>query len=197
MAQIASSDVSARISTRPAPPSRSARSFTCAADSSPVTSSARRSTEIARERHQQQRRLADSGLTADQDERGGDEPAAEHTVELGEPCRDPLGGFDLDLVEAERGARLAARRSRELGGRLLDERPEGAAARAAPEPAGRGLPALRAGKFDRSLPHTTSLGSKPDALCVKSVPISSSIRPTDAQDFPLPDLRPKGQRCPT
>ncbi len=39
--------VSARISTCSAPPSRAARSFTCAVDSSPVTSRARRSREIA------------------------------------------------------------------------------------------------------------------------------------------------------
>ena len=39
--------VSARISTCSAPPRRAARSFTCAVDSSPVTSSARRSREIA------------------------------------------------------------------------------------------------------------------------------------------------------
>ena len=47
VAQIASRSVSARISTRSAPPSRAARSLTCAVDSSPVTSSARRSREIA------------------------------------------------------------------------------------------------------------------------------------------------------
>ena len=42
VAQIASRSVSARISTRSAPPRRVARSLTCAFDSSPVTSSARR-----------------------------------------------------------------------------------------------------------------------------------------------------------
>ena len=47
VAQTASSSVSARISTPSQPPSRAARSFTCATDSSPVTSSARRSREIA------------------------------------------------------------------------------------------------------------------------------------------------------
>src|SRR5205823_4447663 len=44
--QTVSNSVSARISTAPAPPSRSARSLTCATASSPVTSSARRSREM-------------------------------------------------------------------------------------------------------------------------------------------------------
>ena len=47
VAQTTSRSVSARISTRSQPPSRCARSFTCATDSSPVTRSARRSREIA------------------------------------------------------------------------------------------------------------------------------------------------------
>ena len=47
VAQTVSSSVSARISTFPAPPRRAARSFTCAVDSSPVTSKARRSFEMA------------------------------------------------------------------------------------------------------------------------------------------------------
>ena len=48
VAQTASSSVSARISTASQPPSRAARSFTCAADSSPVTSSARRLARASR-----------------------------------------------------------------------------------------------------------------------------------------------------
>ena len=47
VSQTTSSSVSARISTSSQPPSRAARSFTCATDSSPVTRSARRSREIA------------------------------------------------------------------------------------------------------------------------------------------------------
>ena len=45
---------------RSQPPSRAARSFTCATDSSPVTSSARRVVRHRAERRQQQRRLADA-----------------------------------------------------------------------------------------------------------------------------------------
>ena len=66
-----------------------ARSFTCATDSSPVTSSARRVCEIGAERREQQRRLADAGLAADEHERGRHEAAAEHAVELGDAGRDP------------------------------------------------------------------------------------------------------------
>ena len=51
----------------------SARSLTCATDSSPVTSSARRVGRHRAERRQEQGRLADAGLAADEHERGGHE----------------------------------------------------------------------------------------------------------------------------
>ena len=138
VAQTASSSVSARISTASAPPSRAARSETCAADSSPVTSSARRPLRaIAPSAREQERRLPDARLAADEDERGRHEPAAEHPVELGDAGRDALGLVGGDVADRNRAARP---RRADFGRRaveLLDERPERAAARALSEPAAR------------------------------------------------------------
>ena len=63
------------------------------------------------QRHQQQRRLADAGLAADQHERRGNEPAAEHAVELRHAGRDPLGFLRLDVDEAQQRPRPARRPS--------------------------------------------------------------------------------------
>jgi hypothetical protein len=51
------------------------------------------------ERGQQQRRLADSRLTADEDERRRHQPAAEDAVELGHAGRDPLRFVCLHVHE--------------------------------------------------------------------------------------------------
>ena len=72
-----------------APPRRSARSH-LRSDSSPVTRATLRSPLMAAQRHEQQRRLPDAGLAAHEDERGGDEPAAENAVELGHAGGDAL-----------------------------------------------------------------------------------------------------------
>ena len=86
----------------------SARSFTWATDSSPVTSSARRpSRAIAPSAHQEQRRLADARLAADEDERRRHEPAAEHAVELGDPGGDPRGLARPARRRGEAAARAA------------------------------------------------------------------------------------------
>ena len=61
--------------------------------------------EIAGQRHQQQRRLPDSRLAADEDERRRDETAAENPVELGDTGRDALGLLGLDVGQAEQRAR--------------------------------------------------------------------------------------------
>ena len=67
-----------------------------------MTSSARRSREIAPSAAEQQRRLADAGLAADEHERRRHEPAAEHAVELRHAGRDPLGLLGDDVDEAQR-----------------------------------------------------------------------------------------------
>src|SRR3954452_10163658 len=63
---------------------------------------------------QQQRRLADAGLTAEQDERPADDAAAEDAVDLPDPYRTPLGVTALMDV-AEGGRRRDARRGRCTG----------------------------------------------------------------------------------
>src|SRR5262249_48453120 len=92
-------------------------------------------------RLQQQRRLADARVAADQHDAAGDDAAAEHAVQLleagGRAC--DLRGVDL----AQRGHRLAARERLEtiLAARAfrdaLDQRVPRAAVRAAPQPLGR------------------------------------------------------------
>ena len=57
------------------------------------------------ERREEQRRLADAGLAADEHERRRHEAAAEDPVELADPGRDPVGLLGLDLDE--RGAAAA------------------------------------------------------------------------------------------
>jgi hypothetical protein len=52
-----------------------------------------------RERAQQERRLADSRVAADQDDPARHEAAAEHSVELRQSGREPLDGPDVDAVE--------------------------------------------------------------------------------------------------
>src|SRR5437868_15301186 len=81
---------------------------------------------------QQERRLADAGLAADQDERGRHEAAAEHAVELGDTRRDAVGFVGVDVDEPKE---RACRRGVLSAHALLDERAERAAARAAAEPA--------------------------------------------------------------
>ena len=57
------------------------------------------------QRHQQQRRLADTGLAADEHERRRDEAAAEHAVELGDAGRDALGLGGVDVDEPQQRLR--------------------------------------------------------------------------------------------
>src|SRR5205823_26341 len=107
------------------------------------------------ERRQEERRLPDAGLAADEDERRGNDAAAEDAVELRHAGRDALGLLDLDVDEPQDRPRLAGTAGPGRGGRLLDERPKGAAARTAAEPPGGGIAALGAGVLDRDLGHAT------------------------------------------
>ena len=76
-----------------------------------MISSARRVALIARKRGQEQRRLADARLAADEHERGGHEAAAEHAVELRHAGRDPrrLLGLDVDEPQERLRRRLGRR----------------------------------------------------------------------------------------
>ena len=87
-----------------------------------------------------QRRLADPRRAAEQHERAGHEPAAEHAVELADPglSRAIARGLDVGEPDGLHGARPAAappRRAARAGARaLLDERVPLPAARALPVP---------------------------------------------------------------
>ena len=107
------------------------------------------------ERHQQERRLPDPRVAADEDEARGHEPAAENAVELGDARRDPLGVGRLDVDEAEqRPSCRLSRAFRHRGDPLLDERAPASARRALAEPLPGRVPALGAGVLDcRGLCH--------------------------------------------
>ena len=88
-----------------------------------------------------QARLADARLAAEQHERPGHEPAAEHAIELGDAGADARRGARLDGRERHHDAGLRALAARAAArvvgrGRLLDQRREGTAVGAAAEPAG-------------------------------------------------------------
>ena len=156
-----------------APPSRSARSFTCAADSSPVTSSARRSREIDASAISSRVDLPTPGSPPTRTSDAGTMPAAQDPVELGQaggdarrPPRSRLrrGGAASGRFRSSRGQPAPGRK------RFLDERPERAAARALAEPARGGLTALGARELDGRLRHRAILGTRSDGACVSSVP---------------------------
>ena len=62
-----------------------------------------------RRRLQQQRRLADPRLPADEHERAGDDAAAEHAIELADAGRQPLGDDGVDVgIELRPGGPASA-----------------------------------------------------------------------------------------
>ena len=98
------------LDVRRQPPSRAARSFTCATDSSPVIRSARRSRlRSRRARCRSSVDLPTPGLAADEDERRGHEPAAEHAVELRDAGGDPLRTSSASTSTSRSGVRAASR----------------------------------------------------------------------------------------
>ena len=86
----------------------------------------------------------------------------EHAVELGDAGRDTGGLLDLDVDEAEQRARRRAGLGSGGGRRLLQQRPERAAAGTAAEPAAGRVAALGARELGGGLRHEASLGSLPD-----------------------------------
>src|SRR5262249_22468649 len=125
------------------------------------------------ERGEQQRRLADAWLAADEDERNGNEPAPEHTIELGDARRDPRGLGRLDVAAARK--RLRGR----LPGRRADDafrqRPRGNAAPALQQPPRGGVTAVGARIGDSGLGDPASVGRGPDGDSVAFVSISERI----------------------
>ena len=134
------------------PPSRTLRSLTCDDDSSPEMSRA----EIAARLHaqqglQQKGALAHAGLAAHQHHRAGHQTSAEYPVQLGEPGVDAHLRTGVYVGQVDRSARRRRRRRCAAGsgasrGHLFDYGVPLAAARAAPQPARRLIPAFLAGE---------------------------------------------------
>ena len=126
------------------------------------------------ERREQERRLADARLAADQHERRGHETAAEHAVELRDAGRDPLVLLRDDVDEAQRrparGAPpLAALPLFTRRDCLGDHRPELGAAGTAPEPAAGRRPALGAHMLDCCRPrHPSTVAVGPDGISAET-----------------------------
>ena len=110
VAQTVSSSVSARISTvvRPAESRRAERDLRGGLLAGDEQRARVRAGDRA-ERREEQRRLADARLTADEDERARNEAAAEHAVELRDARRDARGLFGADVAEREGFAATAPR----------------------------------------------------------------------------------------
>jgi hypothetical protein len=100
--------------------------------------------DLAREMRrclEQQRRLADAGLAAEQDERTGHDAAAEDAIELADAGRQPrrIGELNLgvqlrDAAGAKLGVAIDRRRRFRRRGALFDQRVPGAALSALPQP---------------------------------------------------------------
>jgi hypothetical protein len=101
-----------------------------------------------RGRLQEQRRLADAGVAADQDDGAFDEPAPEHAIELADTGLAPALRVGLDLGEKLRQLVRRDRAEARRGGRdpLLDERLPLPAVGAAPHPLRRLVAAVLAGE---------------------------------------------------
>ena len=160
-----------------------------------MTSSARRPPRaIAPSAVEQQRRLPDARLAADEDERGRHETAAEHAVELGNArwrCARPRRPRRR---RAGRAAPDARRRPGRRAVQLLDERPERAAAGALSEPAARRRAALGAGELDGDLGHRASLGARSDAVRHESAPVRLQVgRECDKSAGRPPQTTTKGR----
>ena len=78
-----------------------------------------------RGRLQQQRRLADAGFAAEQDERAGNDAAAEHAVEFADAAGDAVGGrrFDLRVALRPGGGRSWQRIAMPFGRATTRRRP--------------------------------------------------------------------------
>ena len=107
---------------------RSARNRICAADSSAETYSVRRPAAVqVRQHHRRQRRLADARRAADQHERAGHDPAAEHAVELADAGAQALALGRGDVAQRHRSHDRAPARG-------FEPRPRAAGPRACAPP---------------------------------------------------------------
>ncbi len=112
---------------------------------------------------EQQRRLADARLPAEEHERGGHEAPAEDAVELRHARREPRCILETNVAEALRGPTRPGPRLTVSSVQLLDEGSERAAAGALPEPAARRRSALATAELDDDLGHATIVREASDA----------------------------------
>ena len=136
--------VSARISTCSAPPSRAARSLTCAVDSSPVTRRARRSREIAASAISSSVDFPTPGSPPTRTSEAGTSPPPSTRSSSGTPVGIRSASSTSTSASRSSGLRLAVARSRR-GGASSASVPKLAAARTAAEPAAGRVPAFGAG----------------------------------------------------
>ena len=95
------------------------------------------------QRHEEERRLPDPGVSADKHEAGRDQPSAEDAVELGDAGGDPLGIACLHIDEPEERPACSGCRAFGHGGDpLLDEGPPASARGALAEPLPGRVPAF-------------------------------------------------------
>ncbi len=132
------------------------------------------------QRHQEQRRLADAGVAAHQHERRGDEAAPEHAVELRHACRQTFrcGRFYRRERNQRYGVGSRRRAVAAVCQWLLDESSPAPASGAAPEPARRRIPALRAHVLNGNLRHPRIVESAPDATPTRASQ-GRAVRVTD------------------
>ncbi len=156
--------------------------------------------EVA-ERGARERRLADAGRTADEDERTRHDAAAEHAIELADAGAEPLDPRRLDVAQRDRRERaagapaalVAASDARRRGAPLLDERVPLSAAGAAPMPLGALVPARGAGEDGGRSSHAARLSGGQDGFAPRGV--RSCIRaPECANARPDPSCVPSGAR---
>ena len=144
------------------------------------------------------RRLADAGRAAEQDERAGDEAAAEDPVELPDAGSEAflLGSDDVaKLHRLRRGGTAPAGRARPgvLAGRLDDDLIERVPLRAAgalPGPRERGVAAFAADVLGSGLRHRLR------SFQARRTHTAPRLRPpNDEAPRPAPSVEPSGGRC--
>ena len=121
------------------------------------------------QRHPGQGALADPRRAAEQDQRAGHQPAAEHAVELGDPGAQPLGALGLHVAQRHR-LRAAARRfarpprpARAAGALTCSSVFQAPQPEHCPVQVERGVPALRAAVLGAFAGHPLRLGMGDDA----------------------------------
>ena len=114
------------------------------------------------ERREEQGRLADAGLAAEQDERSRDEATPEDAVELRDAGREPSRVVDANVAEPPRGSRRTGRWRTVAAVELLHQRAEGTAPRALAEPSAGRRAACATAELDDDFGHGHIVRDRPD-----------------------------------